>query len=72
MESIASYKRNGSILDGRSAHTDLSSKGRQGPPPDGASSMNPRQSPPYSDRFSKLNGQMAMAGYPMEHQHNDW
>ena len=55
MESIASYKRNGSVLDGRSAHTEISSKSRQVPPPDGASSMNPSRSPPFSDRFSKSN-----------------
>lgn len=61
MESIASYKRNGSILDGRSAHTEISSKSRQVPPPDGASSLNPPRSPPFSDRFSKSNAHM-----------NDW
>lgn len=72
MESIASYKRNGSILDGRSAHTELSSKSRQGPPPDGASAMNPPRTPPFSDRFSKSNTHInSIMGMPME-VNNDW
>ncbi|KPM04469.1 protocadherin Fat 4-like [Sarcoptes scabiei] len=65
MESINSFKRNGSILDGRSAHTEISSKSRQISPPDGASALNPSRSPPYSERYTKT------SHLGIDH-HNDW
>ena len=62
-----SFKRNGSILDGRSAHTEISAKSRQVSPPDGASALNPPRSPPYSERYAKTNLTMAV-----HDSNNDW
>nr|XP_046916120.1 protocadherin Fat 4-like isoform X2 [Dermatophagoides farinae] len=67
MESMNSFKRNGSILDGRSAHTEISAKSRQVSPPDGASALNPPRSPPYSERYAKTNLTMAV-----HDSNNDW
>lgn len=48
MDSLASYKRNGTRPGSRS---NVMSKSRQQVPPDGASSLNPPRSPRFSDRY---------------------
>nr|XP_027203228.1 protocadherin Fat 4-like [Dermatophagoides pteronyssinus] len=77
MESMNSFKRNGSILDGRSAHTEISAKSRQISPPDGASAlMNPPHSPPYSERYSSAAAAVvaaaAAANAKAHDPNNDW
>ena len=74
MESMNSFKRNGSILDGRSAHTEISAKSRQISPPDGASAlMNPPHSPPYSERYSSAAAAVVAAANAKAHDpNNDW